>query len=80
MEYLALALVASNLATRLSISLTLTKVVPTGITVIRLQEPTGMYGAIIIDPKEPDPVSYDRDHVVMLSDWSDEDPTLSIKD
>ena len=38
------------------------------------QEPTGMYGAIIIDPKEPDPVSYDRDHVVMLSDWSDEDP------
>jgi len=38
------------------------------------QEPTGMYGAIIIDPKEPDPVSYDRDYVVMLSDWSDEDP------
>ena len=38
------------------------------------QEPTGMYGAIIIDPKDPDPVSYDRDYVVMLSDWSDEDP------
>ena len=38
------------------------------------QEPTGMYGAIIIDPKEPDSVSYDRDYVVMLSDWSDEDP------
>ena len=38
------------------------------------QEPTGMYGAIIIDPKEPDPVSYDRDYVVMLSDWSDEEP------
>jgi len=38
------------------------------------QEPTGMYGAIIIDPKEPDPVSYNRDYVVMLSDWSDEDP------
>ena len=38
------------------------------------QEPKGMYGAIIIDPKQPDPVSYDRDHVVMLSDWSDEDP------
>ncbi|MEH6548864.1 MAG: copper resistance system multicopper oxidase [Pseudomonadales bacterium] len=38
------------------------------------QEPTGLYGAIIIDPKEPDPVSYDRDYVVMLSDWSDEDP------
>jgi len=38
------------------------------------QELTGMYGAIIIDPKEEDPVSYDREHVVMLSDWSDEDP------
>ncbi len=38
------------------------------------QEPMGAYGAIIIDPKEPDPVSYDRDYVVLLSDWSDEDP------
>ncbi len=38
------------------------------------QEPTGAYGAIIIDPKEPDPVNYDRDYVVLLSDWSDEDP------
>ena len=38
------------------------------------QEPKGMYGAIIIDPKEPDPVSYDRDYVVLLSDWSDEEP------
>ncbi len=38
------------------------------------QEQTGAYGAIIIDPKEPEPFSYDRDYVVMLSDWSDEDP------
>ena len=38
------------------------------------QEQTGLYGAIIIDTKEPDPVSYDREYVVMLSDWSDEDP------
>jgi len=38
------------------------------------QEQTGLYGAIIIDPKEADPVSYDREYVVMLSDWSDEDP------
>lgn len=38
------------------------------------QEQTGLYGAIIIDPKEPDPVSYDIEYVVMLSDWSDEDP------
>ncbi len=38
------------------------------------QEQTGAYGAIIIDPKEPEPFSYDRDYVVVLSDWSDEDP------
>ncbi len=39
------------------------------------QEPTGAYGAIVIEPKEPDPVSYDRDYVVLLSDWSDEEPS-----
>ena len=38
------------------------------------QEQQGMYGAIIIDPKEPAPYSYDREHVVVLSDWSDEHP------
>ncbi len=38
------------------------------------QEQTGVYGAIVIDPKESDPVAYDRDHVVVLSDWTDEVP------
>ncbi|MDQ7017272.1 MAG: copper resistance system multicopper oxidase [Gammaproteobacteria bacterium] len=38
------------------------------------QEQTGLYGPIVIDPKEPEPFEYDRDYVVMLSDWSDEDP------
>lgn len=38
------------------------------------QEQTGMYGAIIIDPIEPEPFSYDRDYVVLLSDWSDTSP------
>lgn len=38
------------------------------------QEQTGLYGAIVIDPAEPEPFSYDRDYVVVLSDWSDEDP------
>lgn len=38
------------------------------------QEQTGAYGAIIIDPKTPEPFAYDRDHVIVLSDWSDEDP------
>ena len=39
------------------------------------QEPTGAYGAIIIDPIDPEPFSYDRDYVVLLSDWSDEQPS-----
>ncbi|WP_073616418.1 copper resistance system multicopper oxidase [Desulfopila aestuarii] len=38
------------------------------------QEQTGMYGAIIIDPRQPEPFGYDRDYVILLSDWSDEDP------
>ncbi len=40
----------------------------------RFQEQTGLYGAIVIDPAEPDPVRADRDHVVLLSDWTDQDP------
>ena len=38
------------------------------------QEQTGVYGPIIIDPAKPDPVKYDREYVVMLSDWSDTPP------
>ena len=38
------------------------------------QEQTGMYGAIVIEPSGPDPISSDRDYVVVLSDWSDEKP------
>src|SRR5690554_1815482 len=38
------------------------------------QEQTGVYGPIIIDPAKPDPVQYDREYVVMLSDWSDTAP------
>jgi CopA family copper-resistance protein len=40
------------------------------------QEQTGLYGSIIIDPKVPDPFTYDRDYVVLLSDWTDEDPNV----
>lgn len=39
-----------------------------------LQEQTGLYGPLIIDPKEPEPFHYDRDYVVMFSDWTDENP------
>ncbi|WP_226668649.1 copper resistance system multicopper oxidase [Microbulbifer aggregans] len=38
------------------------------------QEQIGHYGAIVIDPAEPDPVAFDRDYVVLLSDWSDDSP------
>ena len=38
------------------------------------QEQTGMYGALVIDPRGPDAVGADRDYVVLLSDWSDETP------
>ncbi|HUF71662.1 MAG TPA: copper resistance system multicopper oxidase [Gammaproteobacteria bacterium] len=40
----------------------------------RFQEQTGMYGPLIIDPIGPEPFDYDREHVVMLSDWTDRDP------
>jgi CopA family copper-resistance protein len=35
-----------------------------------LQEQMGHYGPIIIDPKDADPVAYDREHVIVLSDWT----------
>ncbi|OCX96245.1 MAG: copper oxidase [Pseudomonas sp. CO183] len=38
------------------------------------QEQLGVYGPLIIDPKEPEPFSYERDYVVFLSDWTDESP------
>ncbi len=39
-----------------------------------MQEQTGLYGAIIIEPAKPEPIKVDRDYVVLLSDWTDEDP------
>ena len=38
------------------------------------QEQTGLYGAIVIEPREPAPFAYDREHVVLFSDWTDHDP------
>jgi len=38
------------------------------------QELLGMYAPMIIDPVEPEPFQYQRDYVVMLSDWSFESP------
>ncbi|AJZ46384.1 copper-resistance protein, CopA family [Xanthomonas citri pv. citri] len=38
------------------------------------QEQSGLYGAIVIDPLVPPPYRHDREHVVLLSDWTDLDP------
>ena len=38
------------------------------------QEQQGLYGPLIIEPREPEPFAFDREHVVVLSDWTDEDP------
>jgi CopA family copper-resistance protein len=39
-----------------------------------LQEQLGHYGPIVIDPKGADPIGYDREHVVVLSDHSQLSP------
>ncbi len=39
-----------------------------------LQEQSGAYGPLIIDPKDGEPFHFDRDYVVVLSDWSFEQP------
>ncbi len=38
------------------------------------QEQVGVYGALVIEARDPEPFTYDREHVVLLSDWTDEDP------
>ncbi len=38
------------------------------------QEQTGLLGAIVIEPRDQDPIEFDREYVVLLSDWSDSDP------
>jgi len=35
-----------------------------------LQEQLGHYGPLVIDPQGQDPVGYDREHVIVLSDWT----------
>ena len=43
-----------------------------------LQEQLGVYGPIIIDPADSDPVRYDREYVVILADWLSGDPEAMI--
>jgi len=39
-----------------------------------MQEQTGMYGAIVVEPAGGETIRANRDYVVQLSDWTDEDP------
>ena len=39
-----------------------------------LQEQSGVYGSIVIEPQGREPFRYDREHVVVLSDWHDTKP------
>jgi CopA family copper-resistance protein len=36
------------------------------------QEQQGVYGPLLIESREPEPFEFDREHVVMLTDWTDE--------
>ncbi len=38
------------------------------------QEQQGLYGSLVIEPLAPEPFRFDREHVVLLSDWTDENP------
>jgi len=40
-----------------------------------LQEQLGHYGALVVDPAEPEPFEYDREYVIVLSDWTFSDPS-----
>ena len=40
-----------------------------------LQEQRGVYGAIVVEPKAGEPHRADREHVVVISDWTNENPT-----
>lgn len=40
----------------------------------RFQEQTGHYGPIIIEPRDKDRIQFDREYVILLSDWTDENP------
>ena len=38
------------------------------------QEQTGLYGAIVVEPRAGYRYRFDRDYIVLLSDWTDENP------
>lgn len=42
------------------------------------QEQTGLYGPLILEPTAPEPYRWDREYIVMLSDWTDENPATIV--
>jgi CopA family copper-resistance protein len=38
------------------------------------QEQRGLYGPLVIEPREPEPFTCNREHIVMLTDWTDDRP------
>lgn len=40
----------------------------------QFQEQTGLLGALVIEPRDPYPVEFDSEYVVLLSDWTDANP------
>jgi CopA family copper-resistance protein len=40
----------------------------------RFEEQTGLLGAVVIEPNDGDPIEFDREYVVMLTDWTDTNP------
>jgi CopA family copper-resistance protein len=40
----------------------------------RFQEQTGLYGALVVEGRQPEAVQADREHVLLLSDWTDANP------
>ena len=42
------------------------------------QEQTGLHGPLILEPRGAEPFAYDREYVVMLTDWTDENPATIV--
>ena len=43
-----------------------------------MQELTGIYGALIVEPRGGETIRADREHVVLLSDWTGSDPMRAL--
>mgnify|MGYP001578621658 CR=1 FL=1 len=44
-----------------------------------MQEAMGLYGPIVIDPLGEEPAPYDREHILVLSDWSSVHPHVQLR-